>query len=195
MTKRYPQISSSQLNSEEKRLCLNGQTHLASSPPLHCSSLQLKRKPCWERKECMVNLLFQETLNLLLGANVTSQKPVWRKAGDSLAIFILYLPPFSFYVPSCPPLPLLFTSAHPFIILRRTPLTAETPLCTQVLLRPHSSPQTPCVRLPVCQILSEREQERWSDSAWRTGFCHTVLEIIFPLHQPARATYSQLLLL
>lgn len=87
----------------------------------------------------MVNLLFQETSNLLLGANVTLQKPVSRKAGDS-KLFLDTTSPYSSSI-SCPPLPLLFTSVHPFIILRKAPLATETPLCTQVLLRSHSSPQ------------------------------------------------------
>lgn len=60
------------------------------------------------------------------------------------AIFSLYSP----LLLSCPPLPLLFTSVHPFIIPRRAPITDETPLCTQVLLRPCSSP--PCVCVCVC---------------------------------------------
>lgn len=82
-------------------------------PPFCCSSFMSERKPCWERKARMVNLLFQETSNLLLGANVTLQRPVLRKAGDSelflvstssLFLFLLMLPLSSSPLHLCPSL-------------------------------------------------------------------------------------------
>lgn len=142
----------------------------------------------------MVNLLFQETSNLLLGANVTSQKPALRKAGYSVLFLVSFAPSSSYLLLlSCPLLPLLFTSVHPFIILRRA-LTTETPLCTQVLLRPHSSPQHPHVCGCVCVCVeSLRKGTRETECFSLTDrFCDTVIQIIFPLLQPAQATYSQL---
>lgn len=78
-------------------------------------------------------------------------KPCFEKAGDSV-LFLALSPPSSFLLLLlfCPPLSLHFTSVHCFIILRRALLTSETPLCTQVLLKAHSSPQHPCMYVCVC---------------------------------------------
>lgn len=128
-------------------------------------------------KERTANLLFQETSILSLRASVTLQSTVFVKAADSklFLVYFFFIPKPSF---SCPPLPLLFTPLQRFIILRRALLTSETPLCTQVLLKAHSSPHQlvrvwapvrvhVCVR--ACWSLSEGKPKRWIDSVWQTG--------------------------
>lgn len=130
--------------------------------PLQRLFVTREKAPVREGKERMVNLLFQETSNLSLQANVTSQKPVLRKTGDSELFLASACPRLLFL--SFTPLPLFFTSIHP--LLRRAPLTAETPLCTQVLLGLHGSPQKLCV----CWSVFEWEQKRWYDLPWQTGF-------------------------
>lgn len=109
--------------------------------PLQRLFVTREKAPVREGKERMVNLLFQETSNLSLQANVNSQKPVLRKTGDSELFLASAYPRLLFL--SFTPLPLFFTSIHP--LLRRAPLTAETPLCTQVLPGLHGSPQKLCV--------------------------------------------------
>ena len=166
-----------QLNMGEKRLCLNGQNIVVLSPP-SAAALCSAGESHVEKEERMVNLLFQETSNLLLGANVTSQKPVLRKAGVSV-LFLVSVPPPPSCTSSSPALlflsssplsiPLLFWGGllsplkHPCAHRYYWGLTVHlnTPVCADVC-------QSVCVC--VCESLSEREQARWSDSAWQTGF-------------------------
>lgn len=104
-------------------------------------------------------------------------KACFVKAGDSMLflVFFFFIPNPSFFRP---PLPLLLTSLRCVIILRRALLTSETPLCTQVLLKAHSSPHQlvcvstcarSCVRACACWRVSARKPKRWIDSVWQTG--------------------------
>lgn len=162
---------------------------MSTWPPSHCcSSLQREsKKPRWERKEWMVNLLFQETSNRSLRANVTSQKPVFRKTGDSEL----------FLVSTYPRLLLLFPFTSPPLFFSLLPFTEKssshcwnTPVHTGITKTSWFSSET-------CVCVRKRLWMRAIEMVWfsRTDrFCNAALQIIFPLHQTARATYSQPLL-
>lgn len=150
--------------------------------PLQRLFVTREKAPVREGKERMVNLLFQETSNLSLQANVTSQKPVLRKTGDS-ELFLASAYPrllFLFFAP----LPLFFTSIHPFAE-KGSSHCWNTPVHTGITRASWFISKALCV----LKCLWMRAKEM----VWFTltdRFCNTVLQIIFPLHQPARATYS-----
>lgn len=188
--KKYSQISGFQLTVEEKHLCLNGQNILFLPLPL-LRLFVVREKAVLGKKRAHGECIIPGDFKSFARGECDFAKACFEKGWWFCAIFSFHLPPFpstSSPLLSCPPLPLLFTSVHPFIILRRALLTVETPLCTQVLLRPHSSPQQPrvdvCLCVCVCQSLSEREQERWSDLAWQTGFVIQYFKLYTNLPEP-----------
>lgn len=118
----------------------------------------------------MLNLLFQETSNLLLRANVTSQKPVLRKAGDSVLFLVSTSPILPSTSSSSPAL--LFLSSSPLSILLLfwggllSPLTRP---CAHRYYWVHLNTRVGgCVSMCVCVRVSQKE--RLSDLAWQAGF-------------------------
>lgn len=139
----------------------NGQ--MSVSPPTITAALCNERESPGERgKRVNGESIIPGDFKSFASGKCDFTKACFEKDWRLWAIFSFCIPRLLFL--SFAPLPLFFTSIHP--LLRRAPLTAETPLCTQVLPGLHGSPQKLCV----CWSVFEWEQKRWYDLPWQTGF-------------------------
>ena len=188
--KKYSQISRDSMQFKSRNVCALMDKTFSFFPSVYWNTLSWGESHVGQRKERMVNLLFQETSNLLLGANVKSQKPVLRKRlGDSVLFLVSISPPSAsspspaLLILSSSPLsiPLLFwggllsTLKHPCAHRYYWGCTVHlnTPMRVDVCLS-----ACVCVCVCVCVCASESLRRGARDTEWFSltdRFCHTVL--------------------
>lgn len=184
---KYSRISRVWMQFKSRNVCALMDKTFSFFPSVYWNTLSWGESHVGERKERMVNLLFQETSNLLLGANVKSQKPVLRKRlGDSVLFLVSNSPS-----PLLPPPPLLPSSSSPLHLCPSLYYSEEgssqrwnTPVHTGITEAAQFTSTPPCVLMCVCQCVSvsvcvSKSLRRTArDTEWFSltdRFCHTVL--------------------